>query len=333
MREPAFWWREAGAAAGALSPFAAIYGAVAKRRMLRPGRRVGVPIVCIGNPTVGGAGKTPLALTVARMLAAAGEQPALLSRGYGGSLSGPVQVDPARHRAADVGDEPLLLARAAPTIVSRDRPAGAGLAAQAGADVILMDDGLQNPSLKKDVAFAVFDAGVGIGNGFCLPAGPLRAPMRAQWPKIDAVVLVGQGPPGDAIAREADARGLPLFPAALIPDPEVARSLQGARVLAFAGIGRPGKFFDTLSAFGATLLGTEAFPDHHAYSPADIRRLLDRAERDRMQLVTTEKDFVRLAALGGAEPRLGAILTLPVRLTFADEGALGAFLAERLGRS
>src|SRR4051812_5884584 len=150
MREPAFWWREAGVAAGALAPVAAIYGAVARCRMIRSGRRVGVPIVCIGNPTVGGAGKTPLALTVARMLAAADEQPVLLSRGYGGKLPGPLQVDPARHRAADVGDEPLLLARVATTIVARDRIAGAAAALAAGAGMIVMDDGFQNASLAKD---------------------------------------------------------------------------------------------------------------------------------------------------------------------------------------
>jgi tetraacyldisaccharide 4'-kinase len=163
MREPPFWWRPAGLEAKLLAPVAAIYGAVAARRLARKGRRAGAPVVCIGNPTVGGAGKTPLALAVARMLAAAREQPVFLSRGYGGRLAGPLKVDPQRHRSAEVGDEPLLLARVAPTIVAHDRVRGAEAALAAGARVIVMDDGFQNPSLLKDVAVLVVDARRGIG--------------------------------------------------------------------------------------------------------------------------------------------------------------------------
>src|SRR5205807_8554022 len=165
MREPAFWWRPPGWQAGVLAPAAALYGAMAGRRLARPGRRAGVPVVCIGNPTLGGAGKTPTAIAAARMLAAAGERPALLSRGYGGMLAGPLLVDPARHRALDVGDEPLLLAHVAATIVARDRVKGAAAAAAAGASVIVMDDGFQNPSLVKDVSILVIDARRGVGNG------------------------------------------------------------------------------------------------------------------------------------------------------------------------
>src|SRR5215472_8768908 len=184
MREPSFWWGEASLASAMLAPLAAIYGAVAQARLARRGRRAAAPVVCIGNFTVGGAGKTPTALAVPRMLAAAGERPVFLSRGYGGTLAGPVLVEPTRHRAQDVGDEPLLLARTAPTIVARDRVKGASIAA--GASVIVMDDGFHNPSLAKDFAVLVVDARRGIGNGRVIPAGPLRAPLDAQLARARA---------------------------------------------------------------------------------------------------------------------------------------------------
>ena len=199
MREPSFWWGEASLASAMLAPLAAIYGAVAQARLARRGRRAAAPVVCIGNFTVGGAGKTPTALVVARMLAAAGERPVFLSRGYGGTLAGPVLVDPTRHRAQDVGDEPLLLARTAPTIVARDRVKGASIAA--GASVIVMDDGFHNPSLAKDFAVLVVDARRGIGNGRVIPAGPLRAPLDAQLARAHALVLVGTAPRARATFR------------------------------------------------------------------------------------------------------------------------------------
>ncbi len=182
MREPAFWWRPAGLMSGLLSPLAAIYGAVAASRMARAGHDAGIPVICVGNPTLGGAGKTPTAIAVAQMLDAAGRRPFVLSRGYGGALAGPVQVDPAHHRATDVGDEPLLLARFAPTIVSRDRAAGADAARAAGAGAVVMDDGFQSPALRKDRSLLVVDGRRGIGNGKVFPAGPLRAATGAAAP-------------------------------------------------------------------------------------------------------------------------------------------------------
>ena len=193
MREPSFWWGEASLASALLAPLAAIYGAVAQARLGARGRRAGAPVVCIGNLTVGGAGKTPTALAVAAILAAASERPVFLSRGYGGTLAGPVRVDPARHGGHDVGDEPLLLARAAPTIVARDRVKGAAIAA--GASVIVMDDGFHNPSLVKDFSLLVVDARRGIGNGRVIPAGPLRAPLDAQLARAHALVVVGMTRP------------------------------------------------------------------------------------------------------------------------------------------
>ena len=196
MREPAFWWQPGRG--GLLRPLAGIYGAVAARRMNSPGRSVGVPVICLGNLTVGGAGKTPAALAVARLLLAAHAQPYFLSRGYGGRLRGPVRVDAAVHSAAEVGDEPLLLARLAPTIVARDRFEGAQSARVSGAGVIVMDDGFQNPSLVKDLAILVVDGRRGIGNGRIIPAGPLRAPLDAQVAHAQAMIIVG--PPAGAAA-------------------------------------------------------------------------------------------------------------------------------------
>ncbi len=266
MREPAFWWREPSLASALLAPLAAAYGAVAQARLERRGRRAGVPVVCIGNLTVGGAGKTPTALAVARMLAAAGERPVFLSRGYGGALVGPVVVDPSRHRAREVGDEPLLLARAAPTIVARNRVMGAGFAA--GASVIVMDDGFHNPSLAKDFSVLVVDARRGIGNGQVIPAGPLRAPVDAQLTRAQALVVVGASSRALAIAETARTRNIPILQAYLRADTGFIAELAGRRVLAFAGIGDPEKFFATLAEAGIAPAGTRSFPDHHRYTPA-----------------------------------------------------------------
>jgi tetraacyldisaccharide 4'-kinase len=291
-----------------------------------------VPVVCIGNFTVGGAGKTPAALAVAGLLAGDGQAPFFLTRGYGGRLAGPVRVDPAAHTAGDVGDEPLLLARAFPTVVASDRPAGAGLAARNGASIIVMDDGLQNPSLAKDLALVVVDGATGLGNGFCLPAGPLRASLAAQWPLADALIIVGVGQPGDVLAQQADQRGVPVFKGHLEPDPAAVTRLRGRRVLAFAGIGRPEKFFATLQACGAILARTRSYPDHHPFGAGEIRSILDEAQADGLHVVTTEKDLVRLGFLTGDESATARIEALPVRLAFEDVEALRGLLRERLPR-
>lgn len=330
MKAPSFWWREPGLASALLSPVSAIWGLVAGRRMAKDGQRGAVPVICVGNVTVGGSGKTPTSLALAALLAAEGRRPAFLTRGYGGSLAGPILVDPARHTSAEVGDEALLLARAAPTIVSRDRPAGAALAAGTGADVIVMDDGLQNPSLAKDVSIAVFDGGVGLGNGRVLPSGPLRAPLSVQWPRIDAVLIAGAGLPGDAVAAAASARGLPVLRAHLEPAAEAADALDGRRILAFAGIGRPEKFFETCRALGAEIARTRSFADHHVYDAREIAALLDEAEAKALVPVTTEKDAVRLEALRGAEPRLALVRTVPIAMVFEDEAALRALVGSAL---
>ncbi len=315
-REPDFWWRPG--AGGLLLPLAAIYGAVAAMRMRAPGRQAGLPVICLGNLTVGGAGKTPAAIAVAQLLHAAHARPFFLSRGYGGRLAGPVRVDPAVHRAGDVGDEPLLLTRLAPTIVARDRVAGAKLAQFAGANVIVMDDGLQNSSLAKNLAIAVVDGRRGIGNGHIIPAGPLRAPLGLQLGRAQALVVVG--PPDGAVyvLDRARRRGMAIFHARLEPDRGVIAAIGRRKVLAFAGIGDPGKFFATLTAAGIEVAERASFADHHRYTVAQARDLLARAQAKGLMLVTTEKDFMRIAGEPQLEALAGRAGTLPVRLVIEE---------------
>jgi tetraacyldisaccharide 4'-kinase len=330
MREPAFWWREAGLAAGLLSPLAALYGAVAAARLTRRGARAAVPVVCVGNPTVGGAGKTPLVLRLARLLQDVGEAPVLLSRGYGGSRKGPLRVDPARHHAADVGDEPLLLARAAPTFVARDRVLGAQAAVAAGASLIVMDDGFQNPSLQKTFSVLVVDGRRGIGNGRVVPAGPLRAPLEAQLARADALVLVGSSDAGERVAADARRHGVPVFRAGLVPDAAALAALAGTSVLAFAGIGDPRKLFGTLAEAGVTVAAIRSFPDHHRYTAAEAMMLCTEADRTGVTLVTTEKDLVRMQGDAHLAALAARACALPVSLALAEEAAFLRLLRGRL---
>jgi tetraacyldisaccharide 4'-kinase len=317
VKAPGFWSAPPGSlgrfTARLLAPLGWLYGTATAWRMGRPGARAPVPIVCVGNLTAGGAGKTPAVLMLAGALTRRGERPFVVSRGYGGRLAGPVRVDPARMTAADCGDEPLLLASRHPVIVARDRRAGAAMAAAEGATVAILDDGLQNPSLAKDFALAVIDAEAGVGNGFCLPAGPLRAPVARQMRHVDALLLVG--------SRGADWRrwGKPVFTAGIAPDIAALAALKGRRLLAFAGIGRPEKFFGTLRDAGLEVAATRAFPDHHPFTAADLAGL--RAAAAGLTLVTTEKDATRLPA-DSAD-----ILKLPIALEPADEALVSAVAA------
>lgn len=211
MRSPEFWWRpRPGAPARLLQPFGWLYGAVTRLRMCRRGADAGIPVICVGNFVAGGAGKTPTAIALAALLRSLGETPFMLTRGYGGALAGPIEVEP-RHGPRDVGDEALLLAAQARTIVARERAAGASLAKRLGASVIVMDDGLQNPSLAKDLRIAVVDGASGVGNGLCVPAGPLRAPLAGQFAATDAILMIGDGAAGDAVALAAQTAGLELL--------------------------------------------------------------------------------------------------------------------------
>ena len=319
MREPDFWWRPGSG--GILSPLAAIYGAVAALRMQSPGQRVGVPVICLGNLTVGGAGKTPAALAVGELLLGAHERPFFLSRGYGGRVAGPARVDPAVHSAAAVGDEPLLLARLAPTIVARDRVAGAIAAQHAGATVIIMDDGFQNPALVKDLAIPVVDGRRGIGNGRVIPAGPLRAPLQTQIVQAQALVMVGPPAGADAVAQLARRHGVAIFHGRLDPDRRTIAELGARKVLAFAGIGDPEKFFATLADAGIAVAERISFPDHHRYTAAEAQALIARADAADLVLLTTEKDLARLAG----DPHVAALAArarpLPVRLVVEEAEA------------
>jgi len=321
MREPAFWWRAPGWAAALLSQAGSVYGGIAARRMERSGVEAGVPVVCIGNLTVGGAGKTPTALAVAQILAAAGRRPVLLSRGYGGTLKGPVRVDPVTHRASEVGDEPLLLARVAPTIVARDRVAGAALARAEGGKAIVMDDGFQNPTLYKNLAILVIDADRGVGNGAICPAGPLRAPLPVQLRHAHAVLVIGSGTQGEAVAEAARAQLLPVFRGRLVPDARAVETLKRRPVLAFAGIGHPEKFFATLREAGVDVRAEQAFPDHHRFRRGEALDLIARAERDGLVLATTEKDVARLTGADDLKALAGVVRTLPVKLAVTEEAA------------
>lgn len=331
MREPPFWWRESGAYAQALAPLAALYGAIAGARLARSGARADIPVICIGNLTVGGGGKTPTAIAVARMLLAAGRRPAFLTRGYGGRCAGPALVTRGGS-AAEFGDEPLLLARIAPTIVARDRVAGARAAVAGGADVIVMDDGLQNPALAKTVALVALDGRRGIGNGRVIPAGPLRAPLARQLDHVSALIVIGEaGSSAREVIRAGQRRGLPIFTARLEPGSDVAAALKERPVLAYAGIADPEKFFATLVQANIMVAQKHRFPDHYIYTAADADSLLAAAAHAGLQLVTTEKDAARLSADPALSELAAQSTALPVTLVVEDDRRLGAFLRERTG--
>jgi tetraacyldisaccharide 4'-kinase len=330
MREPAFWHRPKSWKSHLLRPLAALYGAIAAHRLDRKGFEAGVPVLCVGNYHLGGAGKTPTVLALAGILRELGERPVVLSRGYGGKRRGPVMVDPSGHTAADVGDEPLMLAFHVPVVVARERVDGATFAKSRRASVILMDDGFQNPALAKDAALIVIDSERGIGNGCVFPAGPLRAPLPAQIARTDALVVIGKGHAAKEVAAAVAAPGKPVFAACLQPDPAAVERLRGKRVLAFAGIGDPDRFFRTLRASGIDVAQHKAFADHHVFSAHEIGLLAESAKREGLTLVTTEKDLVRLRGDAQVFPFSQAIVPFPVTLHFADVARLRKFLSDRL---
>ena len=317
MKPPSFW-RNDGALAALLSPLGCLYalgGAV--RLKYGASFDAGVPTICVGNLTLGGAGKTPVVREIASILTASGKRVAILSRGHGGSAQGPIRVDPATHDATLVGDEPLLLATAAPVYVAKDRASGARAALADGADCLLLDDGFQSPALKKTFSIVVVDGGVGLDNGRVFPAGPLREPPAWGLRRADAIVVIGADTTG-FIARHAGEKK--LLHATLDP---VSRDLAGAKVLAFAGIGRPEKLFASLRDLGCDLAQTREFADHHPYTRAEIERVLRDAAQISAKPVTTEKDLVRIP------PDLrAAIATLNVRLVPADGAAFAALVRE-----
>jgi tetraacyldisaccharide 4'-kinase len=330
MREPGFWHRPASFVSLLLLPLGALYGAVAAWRLQRQGFDAGIPVICVGNYHVGGAGKTPTVLALTKILRDLGEMPVVLSRGYGGRLRGPIVVDPGRHTAVDTGDEPLMLARTVPVVVARDRVGGVALARSQGASVILMDDGFQNPAIAKDASLIVIDSDRGLGNACVFPAGPLRAPLSPQLARTDALIVVGDGAAAGPVATAIAAQGKPVLSAHLRASEEQMARLGGKRVLAFAGIGDPVRFFRTLRASAIDVVQERAFADHHPFTPSEIEALIAEARRGELTLVTTEKDLARLGTGEGLPHGAKDIMPFPVTLEFDDAARLRKFVSEFL---
>ncbi|MGB3813275.1 MAG: tetraacyldisaccharide 4'-kinase [Shinella sp.] len=300
---PPFWWTKPDWRAYALLPVSRLYGLIAGQRM-RKGRRaeIPVPVICVGNFTVGGAGKTPTAIALARAAKARGLKPGFLSRGYGGSLDVTTVVDPSHHRARAVGDEPLLLAREALTVIARKRAKGAMKLVEEGADLIIMDDGFQSAQLVFDYALLVVDTRRGIGNGYLVPAGPVRAPIDEQMRQASALLAIGNGDAADRLIRQAARAGKAIHPATLVT--VGADDLEEQVVMAWSGIADNEKFFRTVAETGAHLYVTRSFPDHHYLSDDEVAEILDHAEAHDYRLLTTSKDSVRLGGGHGRSEEL-----------------------------
>ncbi len=321
MRAPEFWHNKGGILSFVLSPFGWIYGAITSMRATaKPTWAAPIPVICIGNVVMGGAGKTLVSIDLAERLKAKGQNPHIIMRGYGGSMNAPTKVDLNLHNANDVGDEALLLARTASTWVGAWRADVAKHATEDGASVLIMDDGFQNPSLAKDLSLLVVDAEYGFGNGRVCPAGPLREPIKNAASRAHAVISLGG-------SLSENVMNLPAFVGYTEPTSN-ATDIHGERVVAFGGIGRPEKFFNSLKAAGAELTETISFPDHHLFSDAEIKNVLAKAKTQNSIAITTEKDFVRIPAALRTD-----IMYFPVRLRWEQADAFEGFILERTGLS
>ncbi len=330
---PEFWWRsERTGAAMALWPAAKLWGAAASWRMARPPRfRPPAAVVCIGHLVVGDSGETPAAVALARIARGRGLRPGILLSGHTGRARGPILVDPAIYNADHVGDEALLAAGAAPTVVARDRIAGAKALA-AATDLIVMDDGFQDPALPKDLTLVAVDAGVGIGNGLIVPSGPMRAPLQPQLRRADALLVIGEGDAAEPLIRAAARAGRAVLRAEM--KPTRVRDWRKQPILAFAGVGRPEQFFALVAGTGADMARTVGFPDHYRYTAAEAGELVAAADADGLRLVTTEQDMARLAGKGGplAALRERAEVFHTV-LAFENPAAVGEMIDEAVRKA
>lgn len=321
MHPPEFWYSpesEEGLLPVLLAPLGALYAAGGQlRRACTKPKSSPMPVICVGNLTAGGTGKTPVALAIAAKLAARGQSPVFLTRGYGGRAKGPLFVHPIHHMASEVGDEALLLARKAPTILARRRSEAIGLAPPNG--IIVMDDGFQNPTLAKDLSFLIIDGEKGLGNGRVIPAGPLRESASDGLARADALVVAGKGELPASVARIWGAK--PVLRFRLVVEQSACEALAGRKLVAFAGIGRPDKFFKSLTELGAVVTATQSFADHHVYSEHELAELKAKAAAERAMLVTTEKDWVRLPANWREN-----VTAVPVTAIFEQPTALDALL-------
>ena len=285
------------------------FGNYLRKKNTQP-EKMNIPIICVGNLTVGGSGKTPVVITLCRFLSGIGKSPSVLTRGFGGNKKGPIFVDRTLHQSSDVGDEPLMMAHSIEVCVSRERPLGAyHIIANKQADCIVMDDGLQNPTIKKDLKLAVFDGKFGIGNGLLLPAGPMREKLVDGLRNVDIVIFNGEDE--TELTRKIPPN-IPVFTGELRPDDEIIDTMKNRRVFGFAGIGNPSRFFKTLNDIGADIVGEAHFADHHPYTNADMIQLYEEANQAGSELVTTQKDWMRLPT----EWR-DRVLTIPVRIHFS----------------
>nr|WP_321982067.1 tetraacyldisaccharide 4'-kinase [uncultured Cohaesibacter sp.] len=331
MKAPGFW-TERNALAWLLYPLSLVYGRISLARFKKKALyKAHMPVLCIGNLVMGGAGKTPTAITLGRVAKSQHLSPIFLTRGFKGQKPGPLLVDPATHSIADVGDEALLLARVAPTIVSRDRVAGAKLAEEISGgkegSIIIMDDGFQNPYLHKDFNLIIVDSQQGLGNGFVFPAGPLRAPLHPQVWRADQFVIVGEGSKGPQLHQLFSKLGKGTVNARLLPGK--CSLLGGTRIFAFCGIGRPDKFHRTLDQLDLAVIDHIHFDDHHSFTIEEGQEILDRAAAQNLEIVTTAKDHVRLAELGEVGAQLAnKAHIIEVDMSFEDKGFAARLLTE-----
>lgn len=321
MQQPDFWKNENSLVSLLLMPFAFIYRSIGcLRQIFINSYNADVPVICIGNVTVGGAGKTPVALAIGKILQQKGIKFAFLSRGYGGSLTRPTIVDNKKHSAKEVGDEPLLLSRLATTIIAKNRKAGAELAVRNGAEVIIMDDGLQNPSIGKDMALLVIDGNYGIGNGHIMPAGPLREKLSSAIKKTAAVIFIGEDKTG-LLTKLGESK-------IIRAEIDVPANRENKKFLAFAGIANPDKFFSSLAKGGYDIVKKTIFSDHYQYTENDINSLKNRAESLNACLITTEKDFIRLT-----ERQQQDISILPIEIKWEDNNSIDEIISCCLKKS